>query len=692
MQVYSHFQSLAQALNATNYPANCEYHVVPPSIHPTELGGIGDYFAVARAEIPSATYSTDNMVSAMQTTVDPVTNLPNMGIDIYRDTANGIQFVGSVTTHVGIFVGGGEAGGNYGFIGNYLGIMGAIDPSSGTTKMLIIDCTTLTLNYYATPNGYSGYGVIATKSIWIAGVPYLAISRAGSNSQTFSTDFYRCTDGQFFSGVSTTAASVCYGEYIISHFSGALYVAKMRTASYPSYPYPVVEEDPAFTTTVAATSGSMYGGFLLAPLDGGYTFSDARESKTFTLDPVTTQVTWGTAVNNYTFDSHWGKSYFTGPNHQYPNHILQNGCLSNTYGPKSGFLLFNITDPTPSVNQDGSWVLTSPYFGRQCATHLMASSSPATPANLTTIPVKYSGLVSLHRGLIRWNHQTNKVEQFGITDWQRPTTWAEAMASSHCPWFFDAAAPVSQSRQDTLFTLDYRVPAPGSAAWVLKNRHPIGLHAPHAVDVAPGTKLRVYALVESDTDLNHGYFAAHDFRLTGTLRNTYDERAAGLYENDYASGIVFCGQRAGGGGLNTVGIVGALAVDAVNYLQSAYADLSPVGVTLQAFLDELNTSAIVESESAFFSDWQNRAAKSYVDLTFTVNTTLGRVFVLIEVYKAGILVTSANFNSGTSWQYYNTDSSGNSENTLILSIGSACTNQPLIVEPLVTPKPFALRM
>jgi hypothetical protein len=125
---------------------------------------------------------------------------------------------------------------------------------------------------------------------------------------------------------------------------------------------------------------------------------------------------------------------------------------------------------------------------------------------------------------------------------------------------------------------------------------------------------------------------------------------------------------------------------------STGAGLSPDGVTLQAFLDELNTSAVVQSESAFFADWQNRAAKNYVDLTFTVNTAVGYVFVLIEVYKAGVLVTSANVNTQTYCNYYNTDFSWNSENTFILSIGSACTNQPLIVEPLVTPKPFALRM
>ena len=123
------------------------------------------------------------------------------------------------------------------------------------------------------------------------------------------------------------------------------------------------------------------------------------------------------------------------------------------------------------------------------------------------------------------------------------------MSSTHCPWFFDAASPVSQIRNDTLFTLEYKVPSAGTSAWVLKNRHPVGLHAPHAY-VAPGTKLRVYALVESDTDMNHGYFMAHDYRYVGgTWRNSNDKRASGLYENDYGRGIVFLGQT-GGGSLN----------------------------------------------------------------------------------------------------------------------------------------------
>ena len=163
----------------------------------------------------------------------------------------------------------------------------------------------------------------------------------------------------------------------------------------------------------------------------------------------------------------------------------------------------------------------------------------------------------------------------------------------------------------------------------MKNRHPVGLHAPHAVDVAPGTKLRVYALVESDTDLNHGYFMAHDFQHSGTWRNPYDKRASGLYENDLGSGIVFLGQNGGSlfNLLNQHRILEVLASDSVFYLNSRSSGLSPVDVTLQEFLGELNTSAIVENESTFFADWQNRAAKNYVDLTFTVNTAVSYVFI-----------------------------------------------------------------
>ena len=360
--------------------------------------------------------------------------------------------------------------------------------------------------------------------------------------------------------------------------------------------------------------------------------------------------------------------------------------------------------PPSNSNGNGGYDLTAPYFGRQCATHLMQQSTPATPANLTTIPVKYSGLVSLHRGLLSWNAAESKVDQFGIVDWQRPTTWAEAMASSHCPWFFDAATPVSQVRGDTLFTLEYKVPVVGSSAWVLKNRHPIGLHVAHALGVSPGTKLRIYALVESDTDLNHGYIGVSDFRFTGTWRNANDERAAGLYETDYSVGLVFKGQPSGGY-LSTAGILGALAIDSLYYLTEPpgfyfYSGvLDTAGSTLQAFLDEINTTVVVDSETAFFADWQNRASKSYVDVTFSVGTSYtptgyiyGAVFVLIEVYKAGVLVTSASFDSRTLCNYTNLDGTWNSDNDFILQIGSVCTNQPLIVEPLVTPKPFALRM
>ena len=692
MLLSQYFAQNSQRLNATNYPANCAYHLVPPSIQPTAFGGVGEYFGVARAEIPSASYSSDNMGYRLQWTTDPVTGQYKAGLDVYKDTPTGVQFVGSVYPGFS-FASAYGVGGAYAFAGKWLGVLYAIDQSDNRAKMLIVNCETMQLNYYPLPDLPYSYGIVGNHVIHIDGEPYIGVVRGGANSQSWSMDFYRCSDGQFFSGVGVSVANACYGEYIISHYSslsgGGVYATKMRTATYPGYQYPVVEADPALTSSTTTASGNVYNGMLLAPLDGSYVFNDAREGKLFTLDPATAQGSFGPSVNNGIWNGYWGTNYYTGPNHQYPDYILQNGCQGN-YGPKAGFFLFNIHDPTPPANGDGSYDITDPYWGRQCATHLMQQSTPATPANLTTIPVKYSGLVSLHRGLVSWNTAENKVEQFGIVDWQRPTTWAEAMASSHCPWFFDAASPVSQIRNDTLFTLEYKVPTTGTSAWVLKNRHPVGLHAPHAVDVAPGTKLRVYALVESDTDLNHGYFMAHDYRNSGTWRNPNDKRASGLYENDYGSGIVFCGQRVSGGSLNTNGIVGALAIDSVIYLNSSSGGLSPVGVTLQAFLDELNTSAIVESESSFFSDWQNRAAKSYVDLTFTVNTTLGYVFVLIEVYKAGVLVTSANFNTYTPWNPYNTDLS--SETTFILSIGSACTNQPLVVEPLVTPKPFALRM
>ena len=183
----------------------------------------------------------------------------------------------------------------------------------------------------------------------------------------------------------------------------------MRTNTYPGYQYPVVEADPAFTVSTPAAGDNVYDGMLLAPLDGSYVFSDAREMKLFTLDPATAQGSFGPSVNNsalyyiqnYPGNNHWGASYYTGPNHQYPDYILRNGCLGYSYGPKAGFFLFNIHDPLPPANSNGNggYDITAPYFGRQCATHLMQQSSPPTPANLTTIPVKYSGLVSLHRGL-----------------------------------------------------------------------------------------------------------------------------------------------------------------------------------------------------------------------------------------------------------------------------------------------------
>ena len=129
MQIYSHHLSLAQALNATNYPANCAFHMVPPSIQPTEFGGVGEYFGVARAEIQSASYSADNMGYLLQGVIEPTTGQYRVGLDIYKDTPTGVQFVGSVYTGV-------LSNGAYAFAGKWLGVIGAIDQSDNRVKML----------------------------------------------------------------------------------------------------------------------------------------------------------------------------------------------------------------------------------------------------------------------------------------------------------------------------------------------------------------------------------------------------------------------------------------------------------------------------------------------------------------------------------------------------------------------------
>lgn len=113
--------------------------------------------------------------------------------------------------------------------------------------------------------------------------------------------------------------------------------------------------------------------------------------------------------------------------------------------------------------------------------------------------------------------------------------------------------------------------------------------------------------------------------------------------------------------------------------------------SLQGFLDTLNTATVVEAESTFFADWENRAAKSYVELTFESRQSTGSVFVTVDVFHAGVLLATAVFNSATAWDYYNFDGSWNVDTPALIVIGSACSTQPVVVEPLVTSLPFALR-
>ena len=203
MQIYSHYQSLAQSLNASNYPANCAFHMVPPSIQPTEFGGVGEYFGVAMAEIHSAAYSADNMGYMLPGTIDPVTGQYKAGLDVYKDTPTGVQFVGSVYTGLIVFASASGAGGCYAFAGKWLGVIGAIDQSDNRAKMLIVNCETMQLNYYPIPDGLSNYGVVGNRAIYIDGEPYIGVTRSGSNSQPGGMDFYRCADGQFHSVVGS---------------------------------------------------------------------------------------------------------------------------------------------------------------------------------------------------------------------------------------------------------------------------------------------------------------------------------------------------------------------------------------------------------------------------------------------------------------------------------------------------------
>ena len=65
--------------------------MVPPSIQPTEFGGIGEYFGVVMTEIHSAAYSTGNIDNRLQGTMDPVTGYYKAGLDVYKDTPTGVQ-------------------------------------------------------------------------------------------------------------------------------------------------------------------------------------------------------------------------------------------------------------------------------------------------------------------------------------------------------------------------------------------------------------------------------------------------------------------------------------------------------------------------------------------------------------------------------------------------------------------------
>lgn len=694
MLLSQYYALQSQRLNATSYPANSEFHLIQPSIHPTEFGGIGEYFAIYRGEIESATYSADAMGYQTQFILDSL-GQPKTGLDIYKDSPAGIALVGSIDlgTYVDIIGVPSGHGGNFSFCGKWLCVLGAYESGQSPPKILIINCETMAVNYYTYPAGTS-HGNVGNMSVYIGGKPYAVFGRLASQTQYSGYDFVDLETGVFHAGMAmTSSVSVFYGEFMISRFAGgALTASKLKTNTFwdGRNNIPIVEAD-TVVANITTNASNIYGGQLQAPLDGGYTFSDSASSKLFVLDPVAVTLTYTDTVYNSQWDSHWGHPYYTGPNHPVlPNHTIQNGG-DIYYGSKSGFGLFHVYAPAPVGNAQGGYDDGQPYFGKYVATELMRTSTPAVTANLTTIPVKYHGLVSLHRGLVK-SDVNGKIIQFGVTDWQTPTSWASAAAVQNYAWYFDAATPVGMTRNDTLFTLNYHA---AQNAWVLKNRHAVGIHAAHASGIKTGTKLRLYSLVETDLDLNPAYFGIYDHRNYGTWRQPYDARASGQYEPQHASSVVFSGQRTASGRLNPQAILNALAQDALYYLESAYGGLVPDSVTLQTFLDNLNASTIVEDETTFFNDWANRASKSYVDLTFESRQSTdfaGSVYVLMEVYRGGVLAATATFNSGVRCQYYNNDGSWNNDLPALIIIGSACSSQPLIIEALNAPLPFALRV
>ena len=563
MQIYSHYLSAAQALNADNYPANMEFHLIPPSIQPTEFGGIGEYFAVYRGEIDSATYFTDSMGYQTPFRLDERGN-PICGLDIYRDTPAGISLVGSVALNTYVSHSAGDSGSSFAFCGKWLCVLGAYTLDSLTPKLLRVDCETLAVDYFNI-DMTRGYGNLPSTSGYVDGHPFVAFARNGGGAS--GVDFFNVETGVMHSGFSAPGVSVLYGNYMLTRYGGgSLSASKLRTSSYwdGTNNVPVVEVDPDFTTSISTNPGNSHLGMLQAPLDGGYTFSDSLSGKLFVFDTLANTLTYTATVSNYNsnLDSNWGKVYYTGPNHTVlPNYTIQNG--GNNSGQKSGFGLYNLYASPPTGNASGGYDPDQPYFGKYVATNLMRQTTPATPANLTTIPVKHHGLVSLHRGLVKTDG-TGKIIQFGVTDWQNPTSWEEAAAAPNCAWFFDAASPVGQTRNDTLFTLDYKA---DKQAWVIKNRHSSGLHGAHAYDIKTGTRLRVYSLVETDSDLAHGYIGVTDASLSGGWRLPYDTRPSGNYETQYASSLLFSGQRSGGGNLTPTTIAQALDLDALYYLQ-----------------------------------------------------------------------------------------------------------------------------
>ena len=81
-----------------------------------------------------------------------------------------------------------------------------------------------------------------------------------------------------------------------------------------------------------------------------------------------------------------------------------------------------------------------------------------------------------------------------------------------------------------------------------------------------------------------------------------------------------------------------------------------------------------------------------MELTFESRQSTGSVFVTVDVFHAGVLLATAVFNSAPAWAYYNFDGSWNVDTPALIVIGSACSSQPLVIEAINAPLPFALRV